>query len=123
MGRVGGEESGMVRIRLQRFGRRHRPFYRINAIDKRTRRDGRVIENLGWYDPIASDPSKQVSVNGERVRHWLSVGAQPSDTVRDLLARLDLLTAEDRKAWEAQREIDRKRVEARKAAAPAAAEG
>ncbi|MCL4742054.1 MAG: 30S ribosomal protein S16 [Phycisphaerales bacterium] len=113
----------MVRIRLQRFGRRHRPFYRINAIDKRTRRDGRVIENLGWYDPIASDPSKQVSVNGERVRHWLSVGAQPSDTVRDLLARLDLLTAEDRKAWEAQREIDRKRVEARKAAAPAAAEG
>ncbi|MCW5776023.1 MAG: 30S ribosomal protein S16 [Phycisphaeraceae bacterium] len=112
----------MVRIRLQRLGRRNRPFYRINAIAKRTRRDGRVIENLGWYDPVASDPAKQVSVNGERVRHWLSVGAQPSDTVRDLLARLNLLTAEERKAWEAQREIDRKRVDARKAAAPASAE-
>ncbi len=97
----------MVRIRMQRLGRRNRPFYRINAIDKRTRRDGKVIENLGWYDPIAKDESKQLSLNGERIKYWLSVGAQPSDTVRDFLAKADLI---DTAEWEAQRKADRNRV-------------
>ncbi len=97
----------MVRIRMQRLGRRNRPFYRINAIDKRTRRNGKVIENLGWYDPIAKDESKQLFLNGERIKYWLSVGAQPSDTVRDFLAKADLI---DTVAWEAQRKADRNRV-------------
>ena len=76
-----------VKLRLKRFGRRNRSFYRLNAIDGRTPRDGRVIEELGWYDPEARDADKQVSLKRERIEHWLSVGAQPSDVVRQLLAR------------------------------------
>jgi small subunit ribosomal protein S16 len=56
-------------------------------MDIRTPRDGRVIEELGWYDPQAKDADKQLSLNRERIEHWLSVGAQPSDTVRDILVR------------------------------------
>lgn len=76
-----------VRLRLKRFGRRHRAFFRLNAVDARRPRDGRVLEELGWYDPVADAPDKQVSLNRERIEYWLSVGAQPSDTVRDLLTR------------------------------------
>ncbi len=77
----------MVRLRLKRLGRRNRPYYRLTAIDQRTRREGRSIEELGHYDPINQDTSKQFDVNEERVRYWLSVGAQPSQTVRDLLRK------------------------------------
>ena len=76
-----------VRLRLKRMGRRHRSFYRVAAIDSREPRDGRVIEELGWYDPEAKDVDKQVSLKRERIEHWLSVGAQPSDTVGKLLKR------------------------------------
>src|SRR4051812_38397466 len=107
----------MVRIRMQRLGRRNRPFYRINAVEKQTRRNGPVIEALGWFDPIASDPAKQVNINEERMKHWLSKGAQPSDTVRDMLAKRGLI---DVKAWEADRAEERKNLEARLAKAAAA---
>ena len=76
-----------VRLRLKRLGRRHRPFYRVAAMDSRNARDGRVIEELGCYDPIAKDPDQQVTLKRERIEYWLSVGAQPSDTVRNLLKR------------------------------------
>ena len=76
-----------VRLRLKRMGRRHRSFYRLSAMDGRKPRDGRVIEELGWYDPNAKEPDKQVSLNRERIEHWLSHGAQPSDTVRQLLTQ------------------------------------
>ena len=76
-----------VRLRLKRFGRRHRSFFRLTAVDGRRPRDGRVLEELGWYDPQSMEPDKQLSLNRERIEHWLSVGAQPSDTVRDLLKR------------------------------------
>ncbi len=76
-----------VRLRLKRFGRRHRSFYRVNAMDSRAPRDGRVIEELGWYDPEAKEPDKQLSLNRERIEYWLSVGAQPSETVAQLLKR------------------------------------
>jgi len=76
-----------VRIRLQRMGRRHRPFYRIGACDARTPRDGRMIENLGYYDPLAKEEEKQVVLKEERIRYWLSQGAQPSKTVADILKR------------------------------------
>jgi small subunit ribosomal protein S16 len=76
-----------VKIRLKRFGKRHRQFFRINAIDIRTPRDGRVIEELGWYDPIAQDPEKQICLKRDRVEYWLAKGAQPSDTVAQLLKR------------------------------------
>jgi small subunit ribosomal protein S16 len=76
-----------VKLRLKRFGRRHRSFFRVSAMDCRSPRDGRVIEELGWYDPCSKEPDKQLSLNRERIEHWLSVGAQPTDTVRHLLKR------------------------------------
>lgn len=99
----------MVRIRLSRKGRRNRPFYRITAVDRRAKRDGEVIENLGWYDPLVQDWDKAVSINEERVRHWLSVGAQPSETVKDLLARRGVIDAEQRRR-EVQARIERKKA-------------
>ncbi|MDG1837775.1 MAG: 30S ribosomal protein S16 [Phycisphaerales bacterium] len=79
----------MVVLRLKRLGRRHRPFYRLNAMDKRAPRDGRVIEELGWFDPLVAD-DKQLCLKADRIKYWLSVGAQPSDTVRTLLKRIDV---------------------------------
>ncbi|NLW85466.1 MAG: 30S ribosomal protein S16 [Planctomycetes bacterium] len=76
-----------VRLRLKRFGRRHRSFFRVSAMDVRSPRDGRVIEELGWYDPQAKEPQSQLSLNRERIEHWLKAGAQPSETVADLLRR------------------------------------
>ncbi len=76
-----------VRLRLKRFGRRNRPFYRICAIDGRRRRDGRTLEDLGFYDPTARDAEKQYKLNTERIRYWLAQGAEPSETVRDLLRK------------------------------------
>jgi len=93
----------MVRIRMQRLGRTHRPFYRINAIDQRTRRNGRVLENLGHYDPMMKDEDKQVVLKVEEIKAWLAKGAQPSDTVRDMLGRADLLEGELKAQWEADR--------------------
>ena len=76
----------MVVLRLKRMGRRHRPFYRLNAMDKRAPRNGRVIEELGWFDPLVEE-DKQLSFKADRIKYWLSVGAQPSRTVRTLLKR------------------------------------
>ena len=67
----------MVRIRLKRFGRTHSPAYRLCAMDARTPRNGRPIEELGFYHPCNKDESKQVKLNAERIAYWLSVGAQP----------------------------------------------
>lgn len=75
-----------VRIRLKRFGRRHRSFYRLAAVDSRRPRDGRVLEELGWYDPEAA-AEQQTSLNRDRIEYWIGVGAQPSDTVRQLLVK------------------------------------
>jgi small subunit ribosomal protein S16 len=111
----------LVRIRMQRLGRRNLPFYRIAAVEKNTRRNGPVIEALGHFDPLANDPAKQVVLKEDRIKHWLSKGAQPSDTVRDFLAKRGI---GDLKAWEADRAHDRKVVEEKKAKAAAApAEG
>ncbi len=77
-----------VVLRLKRFGRRNRPFYRICVMDARTRRDGRVIEELGHYDPVgSSDNELKFELNAERAQYWVSVGAQPSETVASLLKR------------------------------------
>ncbi len=69
------------------MGRRHRPFFRINAVESRTPRDGRILEKLGYYDPIEKDPAKQVILNRERVEYWLDKGAIPSDSVSEMLLR------------------------------------
>lgn len=76
-----------VRIRLKRIGRRHRPAYRLAAIDKRKARDSKVIEELGFYDPHGATEEQQVKLERERIEYWLSVGAQPSDTVRRMLEK------------------------------------
>jgi small subunit ribosomal protein S16 len=72
-----------VKIKLKRMGKIREPYYRIVVADARTKRDGRAIEEIGKYHPKA-DPSV-IEVNSERVQHWLSVGAQPTDPVRVLL--------------------------------------
>jgi len=74
-------------LRLKRFGRRNRAFYRINASDVRSSRDGRVIEELGFYDPQAKNADQQLKVDRERAEYWLSVGAKPSETVKKLLEK------------------------------------
>ena len=68
----------MVRIRMKSMGRRHRPFFRICAIDSRRPRDGRPIEELGHYDPMSRNAETQTVLDVSRIRYWLSVGAQPS---------------------------------------------
>lgn len=74
-----------VKLRLKRMGRTHTSFFRLSAMDSRCPRDGRVIEELGWYDPNANSDEEKTSLKRERIEYWLSVGAQPSETVRDLL--------------------------------------
>jgi small subunit ribosomal protein S16 len=76
-----------VKLRLKRMGRSHKAFYRLNAIDSRSPRDGRVIEQLGYYDPQNKDATKQFVAEIDRCRHWLDVGAVPSETVSSLLKK------------------------------------
>ena len=75
----------MVRLRMKAHGRKHRPFFRICAMDSRTGRDSTPIEELGHYDPLCKDAETQTVLNVSRVRYWLSVGAQPSHKVQCLL--------------------------------------
>jgi small subunit ribosomal protein S16 len=72
-----------TQIRFTRMGRKKEPFYRIIAIDSRSRRDGLPIQQLGWYDPIR----KQSSLDAPAIKDWISKGAQPSDTVGALLKK------------------------------------
>ena len=76
-----------VRIRMKKLGRRHRPFYRICAMDVRTPRNGRVLEELGTYDPMVPETDARAVLNGERIKYWLGVGAQPSDKVGVLIKK------------------------------------
>jgi len=107
----------VVRIRMKRMGRRNRPFFRINVINEQTKRDGKVIEQLGWYDPIAKDESKQVQLNEERVKYWLGQGAQPSDTMMDMLSKRNIIDGTEWKARRAWRVKARQAAQAKKAAA------
>ena len=76
-----------VKLRLKRMGRRHRSSFRLAAIESRNPRDGRVLEELGLYDPQNRDENQQVRLNEERIKYWLGVGAVPSETVRNLLKK------------------------------------
>ncbi|MGQ9604888.1 MAG: 30S ribosomal protein S16 [Thermogutta sp.] len=76
-----------VRIRMKKLGRKHRPFFRICATDARSPRDGRVIEELGTYDPMIPETDARVTLNVERVQYWLGVGAQPSEKVAVLIKK------------------------------------
>ncbi|VTS07330.1 30S ribosomal protein S16 [Tuwongella immobilis] len=87
-----------VRIRMKQMGRKHRHYYRIVAIDHRQPRDGRVIEDLGSYDPAIADTDSRVTLRPERIKHWLSVGAKPSEHVQVFLdkymAKFELIEAQ-----------------------------
>ena len=79
----------MVKIRLKRMGMKGAPSYRVVIADARSPRDGRIIENIGWYNPL-TEPST-INIDADRVRYWLGVGAQPSESVRSLLVRTGVL--------------------------------
>lgn len=115
-----------VKLRLRRMGRKKRPFYRIVAADARSPRDGRFIEEIGYYNPL-TDPLT-LEVNEERALYWLQQGAIPTDTVKSLLRRkgvilkFDLMRqgiaeekiVEEMKKWELLQLERRKREEARR---------
>lgn len=75
----------MVKIRLTRGGAKKRPFYHIIVTDGRNKRDGRALERLGYYNPLASGNDKRVDVDVDRVQHWVSKGAQMTEKVRQLV--------------------------------------
>ena len=77
----------MVKIRLRRMGAKKAPYYRIVVADSRSPRDGRFIEELGTYDPAAE--GEKIKVDMERAKYWIANGAQPTDTVRGLLKKLE----------------------------------
>jgi small subunit ribosomal protein S16 len=79
----------MVKIRLMRVGMKGAPSYRVVIADPRSPRDGRIIENIGWYNP-RTEPST-INIDAERARYWLSVGAQPTDSTRSLLVRAGIV--------------------------------
>ena len=79
-----------VKLRLKRMGRSNASFFRLNAIDSRSPRDGRVIEELGYYDPRNKDQAKQFVAKLDRCRYWLDTGAVPSETVSSLLKKSGL---------------------------------
>lgn len=76
-----------VRIRMKKLGRKHRPFFRICAMDRRSPRDGRVIEELGYYDPMCKEKDARAVLKAERIDYWLSVGAQPSHRCSTLIKK------------------------------------
>jgi len=79
----------LVTMRLSRIGSKKRPYYRIVVIDKRRARNGRFLEVLGQYNPLANPV--QMDVNAERAQYWLSKGAEPSETVRSILRKKELV--------------------------------
>ena len=79
-----------VKIRMRRMGSKRKPFYRIVVADSRMPRDGRFIEEVGYYNPLTN--SDEVKLEEEKIFEWLEKGAQPSDTVRSLLSKAGLMT-------------------------------
>ena len=113
-----------LRIRLSRGGAKKRPFYRIVVADSRSPRDGRFIEKIGTYNPMLNkDDPARITLVTERAKHWLGVGALPSDRVAKFLANVDLFTLPERREQTKQQLPKRKaqeRMEAEKEAAAAA---
>jgi len=81
----------MVKLRLQRFGSAKKPFYRIVATDSTVKRDGRFLEIVGTYDPMSLNKKGEVILDNEKVLNWLKVGAQPTDTVKNILRKAGVL--------------------------------
>lgn len=123
-----------LKLRMARGGRRNMPFYRIVVADSRAPRDGKFIEKLGTYNPlVANDNPNRVVLNIERIKYWLSQGAQPSDRIAMLLGKAGVIdmpkwndspkkSAPKAKAQERVKEKEEKAVKAKEAAEAAAAE-
>src|SRR5216117_3923495 len=86
----------MLAISLMRLGAKKKPFYRLVVKEKRSKRDGKYLENLGTYDPM-QDPA-DVRLNHDRIQYWIGVGAQPTDTVRSLIKNNPVQSEEERAA-------------------------
>ena len=119
-----------LKIRLARGGAKKRPFYRIVVADSRSPRDGRFIEKIGTYDPmVAKDHPDRLRLNAERAKHWISMGARPTDRVSRFLAAAEIVeprsipaqTKQSQPKAKAQERL-KEAEEAKKAAAEAAAE-
>ncbi len=78
-----------VKIRLTRMGKKKNPFYRVVVADERTRRDGAPIEEIGYYDPMTNPAT--IKIDAEKANKWLACGAQPTETVRSLLKKSDII--------------------------------
>ncbi len=115
-----------LKIRLARGGAKKRPFYRIVVADSRSPRDGRFIERLGTYDPmLPKDSPERIRLKEDRVKHWLGVGAQPSDRVARFFGEAGFIAAPKRREQTKQQLPKKKaqeRMAAREEAAKAAAE-
>ena len=112
----------MVVIRLSRAGAKKRPFYHICVSDRRNKRDGRFIERIGFYNPIAKDTEEKIRFDTERYEHWVSVGAKPSDTVMMLLKRSkmsdeDIQKIEENKLAQKQKRKEKEILEKQEASA------
>jgi small subunit ribosomal protein S16 len=114
-----------LKLRLARAGTKKRPYYHIVVADARSPRDGRFIEKIGTYSPMLEDADKRVSLVTERARHWLSVGAQPTDRVLRFLDAAGLAKRPARnnpsKAQPGKKATERAAARAKAAEAPAAA--
>ncbi|MBN8530841.1 MAG: 30S ribosomal protein S16 [Alphaproteobacteria bacterium] len=108
-----------VMIRLARGGTKKRPYYRIVVADKRSARDGDFIEKVGAYNPLlAKDAKERLVLNEDRIKHWLSVGAQPSETLARFLTKAGLYSVKPR--YEIKAKGSRLKKKAAEAAAKAA---
>ena len=116
-------QQNMVVIRLSRAGAKKRPFYHICVSDRRNKRDGRFIERIGFYNPIAKDSEEKIRFDNERYDHWTSVGAIPSDTVLMLMKRSkmteeEIQKIEDKKTARQERKKQEKILKQQEEVAP-----
>ena len=117
----------MIKIRMSRKGAKNRPFYDIVVADSRAPRDGKFLEKVGTYDPkLPKDHADRVRLNAERLKHWISKGAQPSDRIAIFLGKAGIAPAPERKnnvkkAVPKAKMTERAKEKAAKAAAPAEA--
>ena len=112
----------MLAIRMTRHGAKKRPFFHIVVADSRSPRDGRFIEKLGTYNPLLPrEHAQRITLDKERIAHWLMVGAQPSDRVAKFLAQAEMMQPRERREQTKKTQPRAKAQERLKAAAAAAA--
>lgn len=111
----------MIAIRMTRHGAKKRPFFHIVVADSRSPRDGRFIEKLGTYNPLLPrDHAQRLTLDKERIAHWLKVGAQPSDRVAKFLSQAELMKPRERRE-QTKKSVPRAKAQERMKAEAAAA--